>query len=164
MFINLETSKVNLDPPDQLGACAIPTQQTSTHQLIHAEENLCGAKKAKEEFLQEVEEKEQQMRQVAPKKEKPVLHIKRVRELTRTSCSFYLIHLNTLLGGDERELVPSYIEEEAGEEEGASHEHCLCQRYDGQCPSVIVVMKKVKRVEYCAVTSFFPEIWRAKLA
>ena len=119
--MDLETSKVNLDPADQLGACAIATQQSSAHKFVHAEENLCGAKKAKEEFLQEVEEKEQQMRQVAPKKKEPVLNIKEVRELRHKSCSFYLIHLKTLLGGDKRELVPSYIEKEAGEEEGASH-------------------------------------------
>ena len=120
-FLNLQTGKVNLDPSDQLGACAIATQQAAVQKLIHAEGNLCRAKKAKEEFLQEVKEKEQQMRQVAPKNKEPVLHIERVRERTHKSCTFFLIHLNTLFGGDKRELVPSYIEEETGEEEGASH-------------------------------------------
>ena len=93
---DLETSKVNLDSPNQLGSRAIAAQQPPAHQLIHAQQNLqqlvkylsrpfcfcdfqcylCGAEKAKKKFLEEVEEKEQQMRQVAQKKEKPVLHIK----------------------------------------------------------------------------------------
>lgn len=91
---DLETSKVNLDPANQLGSRAIAAQQTPAHQLIHAEQNLqqsvkysssqfcfndfqcnlCSAKKAKKQFLEQVEEKEQEIRQVVQKKEKPVLH------------------------------------------------------------------------------------------
>ena len=97
MFCNLETSKVNLDPADQMSSRAIPAHQTPTHQLIHADRNLqqslyyykkyastkadlwvfqwnlCGAEEAKEKFVQETEAKAQQMRQVAPKHIQPVL-------------------------------------------------------------------------------------------